>query len=82
MSDALQALFSRYVSPKKFGESLDPPVSERTVQRWINQPDGLPVTMLPSGIHRVDTVAAAEYLRKRVRQVAPVRQGRRAKSDK
>lgn len=45
MSDVL---FARFVSPEKFGALLDPPVSPRTIYRWIRQPDGLPITTLPS----------------------------------
>lgn len=70
--------FDKLVTPKAFGALLDPPRAERTIYRWINEPDGLPVTELPGGVMRVNLDSAWEYLRGRERQRVKRRQGRRA----
>jgi hypothetical protein len=74
--------FSRLVRPREFGALLDPPVTARTVYRWINQRDGLPVIELPGGRRRIDVESAWTYLRRREYQVSPRRQGRRASGSK
>ena len=51
--------------------------SERSVRRAVAAPDGLPYVDTPFG-PRIDPDIAADYYRKRVRQSAPRRQGRRA----
>jgi hypothetical protein len=42
--------FDEFVSLKQFGEMLNPPKCERTMQRWMNLPKNpLPVVALPKG---------------------------------
>lgn len=72
--------FDRLVTPKAFGALLDPPRTERTIYRWINEPGGLPVTELPGGTIRINLNSAWDYLKRREHQRVRRRQGRRANS--
>jgi len=69
--------FEKLVTPKAFGAMLTPPRSERSIYRWINAPDGLPVTTLPSGAIRIDVESAWAWMKQRVKQRVVRRPGRR-----
>ena len=73
--------FDNLATPRAFGEMLNPPRSQRSVYRWMNEADGLPYTTLPSGARRINLETAWEYLKKRERQACPRRCGRRARPE-
>ena len=53
-------------------------VSDRTFQRLINQPDGLPVVVLSPRKHLVHVPTGHAWAKSRMRQRNPVRRGRAA----
>lgn len=67
----------KLVSPKQFGEMLEPQRSERTIYRWLSEPNGLPFIEL-NGAIRIDPDAAWQHIKSRERQRVTLRKGRRA----
>jgi hypothetical protein len=70
--------FEELVTPAEFGAMQKPPRHERSIHRWMSQPDGLPYIEMPNGAKRIHVPTAMEYLLGRVRQSAPRRAGRAA----
>lgn len=56
-----------------FARNLKPPKHPRTVKRWADQPDGLPIVYLGKTPH-VPLEQARQWLTKRIRQRNPRRQ--------